>query len=80
MWQIPWIRQNSSITFETPWRRWEKGVALSVQGNLETCQWPEDWKPKEFVILHKSGTELIALISHTNKTLLVIILNNEKEN
>ena len=48
----------------------------------ETCQWPEDWKRQEFVMLHKSGSakecpnyRTIALISHASKILLIIILN-----
>ena len=48
----------------------------------ETCQWPEDWKKQEFVMLHKGGSakecsnyRTIALISHASKVLLIIILN-----
>ena len=52
----------------------------------KTCQWPDDWKTQEFVMLHKSGTikdcnnyRTIALISHTSKILLIIILNRMKK-
>ena len=48
----------------------------------ETCQWPEDWKKQEFIMLHKGGSakecsnyRTIALISHASKVLLIIILN-----
>ena len=51
----------------------------------ETCQWPTDWKLQEFVMLYKSGDikdcnnyRTIALISHTSKILLIIILNRMK--
>ena len=48
----------------------------------ESCQWPTDWKIQEFVMLYKSGNmkecnnyRTIALISHTSKVLLIVILN-----
>ena len=51
----------------------------------ETCHWPEDWKIQEYVVLFKSGeTKLcsnyrtIALISHTSKILLLIIVDRLK--
>ena len=51
----------------------------------ETCQWPTDWKSQEFVMLHKGGNikdcsnyRTIALISHSSKVLLIIILNRLK--
>ena len=47
----------------------------------ETCHWPEDWQIQECVVLFKSGDpklcsnyRTIALISHTSKILLLIIL------
>ena len=47
-----------------------------------TCEWPEDWKIQEFVMLYKSGDpkqcsnyRTIALISHTSKVLLMIIIH-----
>ena len=49
-------------------------------------EWPNDWKLQEFVMLHKSGNakecgnyRTIALISHTSKILLIIILNRMKQ-
>ena len=51
----------------------------------ETCHWPEDWKIQEFVVLFKSGDpklcsnyRTIALISHTSKILLLIIVDRLK--
>ena len=51
----------------------------------ETCHWPEDWKIQEFVVLFKSGDpklcsnyRTIALISHTSKILLMIIVDHLK--
>ena len=51
----------------------------------KTCKWPDDWKQQELVMLHKSGSvkecgnyRTIALISHTSKILLHIILNRLK--
>lgn len=48
-------------------------------------EWPEDWKQQELVMLHKAGDpkecsnyRTIALISHTSKILLHIILNRLK--
>ena len=45
------------------------------------CDWPNDWKAQEFVMLFKSGDRkqcsnyrTIALISHTSKVLLMIII------
>ena len=50
-----------------------------------TCQWPKDWKQQELVMLHKAGSmkecgnyRTIALISHTSKILLDIILRRLK--
>ena len=51
-----------------------------------TCIWPEDWKIQEFVMLFKKGNSkecgnyrTIALISHTSKVLLIIILNRMRK-
>merc|ERR1711888_84885 len=51
----------------------------------ESSEWPTDWKLQEFVMLYKSGNRkdcgnyrTIALISHTSKILLIIILNRLK--
>ena len=51
----------------------------------ESCHWPEDWKIQEFVVLFKSGDPKlcsdyrnIALINHTSKILLLIIVNRFK--
>ena len=51
-----------------------------------TCIWPEDWKIQEFVMLYKKGNSkdcgnyrTIALISHTSKVLLIIILNRMRK-
>ncbi|GFR61141.1 endonuclease-reverse transcriptase [Elysia marginata] len=51
----------------------------------ETCQWPTDWKSQKFVMLHRGGNindcsnyRIIALISHSSKVLLIIILNRLK--
>ncbi|GFR89582.1 endonuclease-reverse transcriptase [Elysia marginata] len=48
-------------------------------------EWPEDWKPQEFVMLYKNGNfkecgnyRTIALISLASKILLIIILNRMK--
>ena len=50
-----------------------------------TCEWPEDWKIHVFVMLYKSGDpkqcsnyRTIALISHTSKVLLMIIIHHLK--
>lgn len=52
----------------------------------ETGQWPKEWKEQEIVMLYKSGNSkecgnyrTIALISHTSKILLKIILNRMKK-
>ena len=51
----------------------------------KSCYWPEDWKIQEFVVLFKSGDRkqcsiyrTIALISHTSKILLLIIVDRLK--
>jgi len=51
-----------------------------------TCDWPDEWKIKEFVMLYKaeSSTECgnyrtIYLISHASKVLLIIILNRMRK-
>ena len=48
-------------------------------------EWPDDWKLQEQVMLHKSGSvkecgnyRTIALISHTSKVMLIILLNRLK--
>ena len=47
-----------------------------------SCHWPDEWKTQEFVVLFKAGDQkqcsnyrTIALISHTSKILLLIIVN-----
>ncbi len=57
-------------------------LCISIWTN---CEWPEDWKIQEFVMLYKSGDpkicsnyRTIALISHTSKILLMIIINRLK--
>ena len=47
----------------------------------ETCVWPDDWRTQEFIPLFKSGDKkqcsnyrTIALISHSSKILLLIVL------
>ena len=59
-----------------------KALHLLCNKIWETCQWPEEWKRQEFVMLKKSGSakecsnyRTIALISHTSKILLIVILN-----
>ena len=51
-----------------------------------STDWPQDWKQQEMVMLHKAGDSkkcgnyrTIALISHTSKILLYIILERIKE-
>ena len=51
----------------------------------KSCHWPEDWKIQEFVVLFKSGDRkqcsnyrTIALISHTSKIMLLIIVDRLK--
>ena len=51
-----------------------------------SCHWPDEWKIQEFVVLFKTGDQklcsnyrTIALISHTSKILLVIIVNRMKQ-
>ena len=51
-----------------------------------TCMWSEDWKRQKFVMLFKKGNSkeygnyrTIALISHTSKMLLFIILNRMRK-
>lgn len=50
-----------------------------------TCSWPKEWKLQELVMLYKGGNakecgnyRTIALISHTSKILLIILLNRMK--
>ena len=52
----------------------------------KSCHWPEDWKIQEFMVLFKAGDHklcsnyrTIALISHTSKILLLIIVDPTKE-
>ena len=47
----------------------------------ETGKWPEEWKKQELIMLHKSGNtqtcenyRTIALISHTSKIMLIVLL------
>ena len=51
-----------------------------------STDWPQDWKQQEMVMLHKAGDskecgdyKTIALISHTSKIMLLIILERTKE-
>ena len=51
-----------------------------------STDWPQDWKQQEMVMLHKAGDSkecgnyrTIALISHTSKIMLYIILERIKE-
>ena len=57
-----------------------KVLALSMPANLETQQWPQDWKRSVFIPFLKkvnakgcSNYRTIALISHTNKVMLKIL-------
>ena len=59
----------------------KKCIHILCKRIWETCQWPEEWKKQEFVVLFKSGDmkecsnyRTIALISHISKILLYIIL------
>ena len=51
-----------------------------MSANLETQQWPQDWKRSVFTQIPKKGNAkecsnycTIALISHTNKAMLKIV-------
>ena len=55
----------------------KKCIHILCKRIWETCQWPEEWKKQEFVVLFKSGDmkecsnyRTIALISHIRKILL----------
>ena len=55
-------------------------AALNIPANLETQQWPQDWKrsvffpiPKEGNVKECSSYHTIAFISHTNKAMLKIL-------
>ena len=50
------------------------------------CSWPDIWKIQEIVLLHKGGSpndcsnyRTIALISHSSKILLIILLNRIRQ-
>ena len=64
----------------------KKAIHLLCCKIWKTGSWPEEWKQQEFVMLHKSGDpkncgnyRTIALISHTSKIMLIIILNRLKK-
>ena len=51
-----------------------------MPANLETCQWPQDWKMSVFIPIPKKGNakecsnySIIALISHASKVTLKIL-------
>ena len=55
-------------------------AALNMPANLETQQWPQDWKKSVFIAIPKKGNakecsnyRTIALISHANKGMLKIL-------
>ena len=57
-----------------------ENAALNMPANLETQQWPQDWKKSVFIpILNKANAKecsnyrTIALISHASKVMLKIL-------
>ena len=63
----------------------EKAIHFLISKIWKSHDWPSEWKLQEFIMLHKSGNpkdcnnyRTIALISHTSKILLIIILNRLK--
>ena len=57
-----------------------KVLALSMPANLETQQWPQEWKRSVFIPIPKTGSIkecsnycTIALISHAIKAMLKIL-------
>ena len=57
-----------------------ESAAVNMPANLETQQWPQDWKRSVFIPIPKKGNvkecsnyHIIALISHTSKVMLKIL-------
>ena len=90
--EVKWALE--SITYEQSWWRWWnssgaisnpdrwccESAALNMPANLETQQWPQDWKRSGFIPVPKKGNVkecsnycTIALISHSSKIMLKIL-------
>ena len=62
------------------WKMMLESVALNMPANLESQQWPQDWKRSGFIPIPKKGNakecsnyRTIALISHASKVMLKIL-------
>ena len=72
-----WI---SNRAYSNPKRWCCERAALSMPANLETQQWPQDWKSSVFIPIPKKSNAkecsnycTIALISHASKVMLKIL-------
>ena len=58
-------------------KRWCcESSTLNMPANLETQQWPQDWKRSVFITIPKKGNAkewTVALISHASKVMLKIL-------
>ena len=83
MWSQVGLRMevmNSSWAISNPKRWCCESAALNMPENLETQQWPQDWKRSVFIPVPKKGNakecsnyHMIALISHASKVILKIL-------
>ena len=67
-------------TISNPKRWCYESAALNMSANLETQQWPQDWKRSVFIPIPKKGNPkecsnycTIVLISHSSKEMLKIL-------
>ena len=69
------MRWNSSITIQNPKGWCHQGAAFNMSTNLETQQWPQDWKRSILIPVSKecANHQTIALISHDSKDMLTIL-------
>ena len=70
----------SSWAISDPKRWCCESAALNMPTNLETQQWPQDWKRSVFIPIPKKGNakecsnyRTVVLISHTSKVMLRIL-------
>ena len=61
-------------------RQYCKSAALNMPANLETQEWPQDWKRSVFTLIPKKGKAkecsnycTIVLVSHASKVMLKIL-------
>ena len=71
---------NSSSAISNPKRWCCESAALNMPANLETQQWPQDWKRSVFILIPTKGNAkecsnycTIALIWHVTKVMLKIL-------